>query len=310
MILKTIEGLIFLSYLTKYNIGEIYRALEFLTFDDYYNSSNVIDGVSIRNAYTDQQIRSAISEAMLTMDKDRFYKIFHVSYFSQKYPRELLKIKNPPPILYVKGKLPSQKIMAIVGTRKPTKFAFNKIDKLVKDGIDLGFGIGSGLAIGVDSMAHEAALRYKGYTIAVMPNSLDSVYPKENYKLASSILDSDGALITEIPIGVNRGKMSFIERNRIQTALSDFVIPIEMTINSGTMHTVRFAKAQSKKLILLEPEKDSISLKEYEGIVHLIDKDRNAPSNNVLTFNDTNAFREYLLRNDNNSIQLDLRFPG
>lgn len=308
MILKSIEGIMFLSYLTKYNIAEIYRALEYYTFDDYYNSDLLIKGKTVRATYSDSEIRNSIKEADLTIDKDRYYKIFHVSYFSEKYPKSLLKIATPPPILYIKGKMPEKKLLAVVGTREPSIHAAGNIETVVKDAIELGYGITSGLAVGIDTLAHISSVLNNGYTVAVMPNSLDTIYPKENYKNATLILDANGALVTELPIGINRGRQSFIERNRIQTALSDFVLPVEMSVKSGTMHTVRFCKSQKKKLVLIKPSDECKELREYEGINYLIEQEINKISDDVLILNTYSELKDYLIKRNNETLQLGLGF--
>jgi DNA processing protein len=141
-----------------------------------------------------------------------------------------LLFAKPPPVLFCKGYFKNEKNIAIVGTRKASKFAKSTVDWVTKIFASKGFGIVSGLAVGIDSMAHLAAINYEAYTIAILPNSIDYIYPKENYKLANDILESGGCILSELPVGINRGKRAFVERNRLQTAISEYVVPIEMGI--------------------------------------------------------------------------------
>jgi DNA processing protein len=131
---------------------------------------------------------------------------------SGKYPTSLKKISKPPPLLYLKGKLKSKSNVAIIGTRDISQYADTSVRQAVDLFVKHNYGVVSGLAMGIDTLAHKYSILYKGYTLAVMPNSLDYIYPKENYWLANSILDNGGGVLSELPIGINRGKRSFVER--------------------------------------------------------------------------------------------------
>src|SRR5690606_8946049 len=150
---------------------------------------------------------------------------------------------------------------------------------------------------------HIRALRNDQYTMAILPNSLDTIYPPSNYKLANDILDSGGCLLSEMVFGINRGKQSFVQRNRLQAAFSQNIIPVEMGVNSGTMHTIDFAKRYKKKIVLLQPTPLLSSLENYAGIIHLIKN----PNKFQFIFNDKDSFHN-IINFDNNENQLAFGF--
>jgi DNA protecting protein DprA len=264
------KRIIFLTYLTKYNIGEIYRSFSFHSIDAYIE--NFIqrhrekgEDISDKTVYDTQLLASERFEEM------KYNGISFVSLYDSNYPQNLKAISQAPPLLYVKGNLLHKVNMAIVGTRKPTIHAEDTIQKYI-EGLSINNGVVSGLAHGVDTIAHKLALKNGIYTIGVLPNSPEHIYPKENLRLANDILSSGGAIISELAIGINRGKKSFVERNRLQTGLSEFVVPIEFGIKSGTMHTVNFCIQQKKYLLVRHPTKVQEALPNYEGLNFLLKK--------------------------------------
>jgi DNA processing protein len=112
----------------------------------------------------------------------------------------------------------------------------------------MGITIVNGLALGCDTYALKGALSIGGKCIAVMPCSLDQIVPKSNYRLASTILENGGLLISEYPTGTKLEKYMYVERDRLQSTVSDAIIVIEATPGSGTMHTVRAAQRQGKPI--------------------------------------------------------------
>ena len=165
------------------------------------------------------------------------YKVIKIDMNSKYYPERLRNIDSPPKELYCLGNLELlnyDKNIAIIGSRdcsyygeRATKdFSFN----LAKENVC----IVSGLAKGIDSFAHIGALNAKAKTIAVIGSGLDNIYPKENIKLAESIVANDGLVITEYPLGSQPLKQHFPARNRIISGLSDGVLVTEARKNSGT----------------------------------------------------------------------------
>lgn len=131
--------------------------------------------------------------------------------------------------------------LTVVGSRKPTAYGRAVTTSVVTEVAELGVAIVSGLALGIDGVAHEAALAANTPTIAVMAGGLHEVYPGTHMGLAQRILAQGGALISEYPDGYPPQKHTFVERDRLMAALGDAVLITEATEQSGTMHTARFA---------------------------------------------------------------------
>jgi DNA processing protein len=168
-------------------------------------------------------------------------------------PDRLQNIPQPPQKLFIKGNLLSELLnrpcVSVVGSRKVSAYGKAVTMKLVTDLARAGVVIVSGLAIGVDGLAHRAALDAGGLTIAVMPCGLDMVYPTSHTALAERILRQGGALISEYPEGIHATRWTFIERNRLVSGLSDAVLITEAGEKSGTLHTARFALDQGREVL-------------------------------------------------------------
>lgn len=167
-------------------------------------------------------------------------------------PAILRQIPDPPKILFVMGDLPSlleNPRLAVIGSRKVSPYGKAVTASLTEAVARQGVVIVSGLALGVDGLAHQAALNAPGRTIAVLPSGLDQVYPSTHYHLAQRILKQGGALITEYPEGSEPYKLNFIARNRLVSGLSDGVLITEAAAKSGTMHTASFALDQGKAVM-------------------------------------------------------------
>lgn len=171
------------------------------------------------------------------------YKINKVITDEQKYLQMMGGIANLPKSLYLIGKLPpeAQHSVSVIGTRKPSAYGQEVAYKLAYDLAKRGIVVVSGLALGIDAIAHKGALDAGGTTIAVMPGGLDEFYPRTNYRLAERIIAEGGALISEYPAGEQPFKANFVARNRIVAAIADGVLVIEAATKSGTIHTAGFA---------------------------------------------------------------------
>jgi DNA protecting protein DprA len=264
------KKIIFFTYLTNYNINDINKALSFNRTDDFIEFYLKARRDN-KDAIPEKFVEEARNNSRERFEELRYFGISLISRFNTDYPDSLKDIYQSPPMLYVRGKLKKRTNIAVIGTRETSNFAAGTVEKFVS-GLTPQNGVVSGLALGIDTLAHKAALDKDIYTIAVLPNSLDHIYPKENYELANRILDNDGALISELSIGINRGKKSFVERNRLQSGLSEYVFPVELGIKSGTMHTVDFCIRQGKYLLIAEVDKDRAKLPQYEGVAYLRNK--------------------------------------
>jgi DNA processing protein len=166
------------------------------------------------------------------------------------WPQRLNEIYDPPIVLYAKGdtSVLSDPMIAIVGTRHPTPYGMGMTSRLSQDLAAQGLGILSGMARGVDTLAHKGALAARGKTIAVWGTGIDVPYPKENKKLADEIVASGGAIITEFPMGTFAAPQNFPIRNRIISGLAVGVLVIEAAEYSGTRVTARCALEQNREV--------------------------------------------------------------
>jgi len=175
-----------------------------------------------------------------------------VTLEDKRYPGILKEISSPPPLLYVRGEfLPRDEIsLAVVGTRKFSNYGKRATTKLVGDLALAGLTIVSGLAWGIDSFAHRAALRAGGRTIAVLGHGLDQVYPPENRNLADEIA-CQGALVSEFPLGFPPVVGNFPARNRIISGLSLGTLVCEAPERSGSLITAACALEQGRLVFAL-----------------------------------------------------------
>ncbi len=158
--------------------------------------------------------------------------------------REELREAIPPPErLYLRGRLPGLQGIGVVGTRRMSAYGKACVDLLVPEIIRLGLPVVSGLALGIDGAAHDAALQANGITVAVIGSGLDddSIYPRAHAMLAKRMLENDGALLSEYAPGSPSFPHHFPERNRLIAALSKAVLVIEAPKKSGAMITARLA---------------------------------------------------------------------
>lgn len=165
-------------------------------------------------------------------------------------PVQLTAIPHAPKTLYLLGDtledLLSRPRVAIVGSRKITPYGKSVTQKLAGDLAARGVVIVSGLAFGVDAIAHQAALDAGGLTMAVLPSSVNTVYPSTHRQLAKRIVVQGGVLLSEYNEVMRSYKTNFVERNRLVSGISDALLVTEAAEKSGTMHTARFAKQQGR----------------------------------------------------------------
>jgi len=171
------------------------------------------------------------------------------------YPKLLAEIYDPPQLLYYKGKLENQDefALAVVGTRKYTNYGKQATEQIVKDLARNNLTIVSGLALGIDALAHQATLEVNGRTVAVLGSGLDkqNVYPSANRYLADKIIASDGAIISEFPLGTPPLKHHFPQRNRLISGLSLGSLIIEAGEKSGALITARHSLEQNREVFAL-----------------------------------------------------------
>jgi len=176
-----------------------------------------------------------------------------VTKFSAEYPKCLENIDSPPHVLYCKGDLSllnSDNNIAIVGTRKPTNYGKTVTEKFARELTINNFNIVSGMADGVDTIAHRGCLQEKGKTVAVLAGGFDYIYPSSNEALSKSI-EEKGLLITEKAPHLKALNYDFPIRNRLIAGLSKGVLITEASLKSGTMHTKEYAINYGKELFVI-----------------------------------------------------------
>jgi len=168
------------------------------------------------------------------------------------YPRQLLEIPDPPPLLYVAGKveLLSSPGLALVGSRNATPQGLENAHAFARAFSEAGLTIVSGLAIGVDSAAHRGGLKGRGSTIAVLGTGIDVTYPRRNGPLATEI-SSQGALVSEFPLGTEPHPGNFPRRNRLISGLARGCLVVEAALDSGSLITARLAADQGREVFAI-----------------------------------------------------------
>ncbi|MFH1522719.1 MAG: DNA-processing protein DprA [Patescibacteria group bacterium] len=198
--------------------------------------------IAIRNSINPDQILEKLNRENIKV----------VTIDNNQYPKLLKEIYSPPPLLYYRGELDSKDEFAlgVVGTRKFTSYGEQITTQIVKDLVRHNLTIISGLAIGIDSLAHEATLEAKGRTIAVLGSGLDkqSIYPSLNRYLSDKIINSNGVIISEFPPGTQPLKHHFPQRNRIISGLSLGTLVIEAGEKSGALITANHALEQNREV--------------------------------------------------------------
>jgi DNA processing protein len=176
------------------------------------------------------------------------------------YPENLKKTDNPPFVLFVKGKIKTsdKKALAVVGSRRMSNYGLKVTQKLVTDLVKRKITIVSGLARGVDTIAHQTALKAGGRTIAVLGSGLENIYPLENKSLAEEIIKSHGAVVSEFPPEQPPAAGNFPARNRIIAGLSLGTLVIEGAARSGSLITARWAAEQGREVFAVPGPIDAV----------------------------------------------------
>lgn len=176
-----------------------------------------------------------------------------VSPLKHKYLKITGNIDKPPKELFYLGSLPDVPVtsVAIVGSRKPSAYGQEVTRQIAYDLARAGVIIISGLALGVDAIAHRAALEAGGRTLAVQANGLDKIYPASHKELANQIVVRGGAIISEYPVGTPPQPYQFLARNRLISALADGVLITEAAKRSGSLNTAMHATEQGKEVFAI-----------------------------------------------------------
>lgn len=203
-------------------------------------------GVSAELAHAIDDTRESldIRAELLRMER---VGVHAITADSNEYPRLLRHVPGAPPLLFARGSiLPVDDIaVAIVGTRRATRYGVDMAARLAADLASAGITVISGLAYGIDTAAHRATVDAGGRTIAVLGSGPDTIYPAQNRRLAERVIEQ-GALVSEYPVGTKPDARNFPARNRIISGMSRGVIVVEAPTASGAMLTASFAADQSR----------------------------------------------------------------
>ncbi len=188
--------------------------------------------------------RKIVEEEIAFIEK---YKIKTLFITDEAYPKRLLNCYDPPTLLYFKGNVNfnTEKTISIVGTRNNTVYGKEITEKIVEELSDKNITIISGLATGIDVIAHKAAVKNKIATIGVMGNGLKTIYPSTSKSIATEMLENGGVL-TEFTHTTKPDKHNFPKRNRIVAGMSDAVIVIETSVKGGSMITAEIANGYNR----------------------------------------------------------------
>lgn len=179
------------------------------------------------------------------------YGISYCTITDKEYPAELKAIGHAPAVIYYKGNIEivnQYKNLAVIGSRNISQMGIKFAYDTGKSVGEAGLNLVNGLALGCDTQALKGALEAGGRCVAILPCGLEQIQPKSNIALAGEILAKGGCLLSEYPVGTKLQKYQYVERDRLQSGISQGVLVIEAEEKSGTMHTVDFALKQYKRL--------------------------------------------------------------
>lgn len=238
--------------------------------DSWYRSK-LISGEAAAALGNLQLLAAAEERANTTLDKASRLGVRVISMLDDDYPHPLRLLPDAPPILYVKGNLPRMPLsVAVIGTREPSAFGIKAARLTATALAQAGWIVTSGLAKGIDAVAHQAVVDAGGKTVAVLGNGLDIIYPKENANLAERILELGGALISEQDFGIRSSAANLVQRNRLQSGLSVGTVVCETDVKGGSMHTARFTLEQGRILFCPVPKPPYDELPVSRGLFHLL----------------------------------------
>lgn len=255
------------------NLLKQFRSLGNILSADLKSLSNV-ESISLNQAKRIIEGKRLKEDIQLQVEKD----ISHLSKIGASiitvwdscYPSILKKIYDPPLALYVIGEFTEKDnySIAVVGTRQPTNYGSIQCEKIAGELASQNITIVSGLARGIDSIAHKSALKNGGRTIAVIGSGLDVFYPPENKKLFNEITQN-GVVISEYPLGTKPDAQNFPRRNRIISGLSLGCLVIETALTGGAMQTAAFSLDQNREVFAVP---GNLGVRQSEGTNRLIQK--------------------------------------
>lgn len=224
------------------------------------------------------ELEDYINKANDILDRQEEMGIVSISCQDPDFPARLLAIGvDCPAVIHCKGNLnllKADKAVAVIGARAADKEGNEKAYQLGKEYAEKGYVVVSGLALGCDAAAHRGCLDAQGGTIAIVASGLDITHPRENKPLQDAILEHDGLLLSEQVIGVKANPTRLVARNRLQAALSEAVVLAQCPAQSGSLHTMRFARQFRKRsLVATFPRRNQFN----DGNYQLLDNSQAQP---------------------------------
>ncbi len=215
-------------------------------FNASFEELKIIEGVNVKAVDAIINFKP-VDEIDREIDAIESKKIDIVTFNSPDYPENLKNIYDPPPFLYVKGRLlkEDKNAVAVVGSRNASEYGIKVTKEISRNLASFGITIVSGMARGIDSVAHTAAIQGGGRTIAVLGSGIDVIYPPENIKLYNRIIEN-GAVVSEYQMGTKPNSYNFPPRNRIISGISLGVLVAEASPKSGSLITARLALDQGR----------------------------------------------------------------
>lgn len=199
-------------------------------------------------------------------------------FFHEKYPLRLKQLADSPLFLFTTGNanLNPPKTLGIVGTRKPTKIGQQITQQIVKDLVGMNVQIISGLAYGIDGIAHQACVELGIPTIGVLAHGLDTIYPKSHTTLARKMAGGNGAVISEMPSGTDLHPDLFPRRNRIVAGMCDALLVVESALTGGSMATAQIAHSYDREVLVIpgnpnDPMSKGCNAMIKRNVAHLIE---------------------------------------
>ena len=220
-------------------------------FCENKNALRQISGIheNIINGIDSKEVMTRAEEEMMFIEKNGIKPLF---YLDKDYPKRLQHCHDSPMMLYYKGNadLNAEKTVGIVGTRNITDYGRYVVEKLIEDLATDNVMIISGLAYGVDAAAHRAALKYDLATVGVLGHGMQTIYPAENRKLSTNMIEK-GGILTEFVSGTKPDRENFPQRNRIVAGMVDCLVVIESALKGGAMITAEIANSYDREVFAM-----------------------------------------------------------
>lgn len=259
-----------LMVMGAHNVKSVQLYHKYENIKKVYEILNSDKGKILSEAQIKRCKNITLEKAKQTVDYCNKSDITIITLDDERYPARLASIYNSPILLFCIGDLSfvdNEVTIAVVGTRKPSKYSIDVASSICENLAKLGVVIVSGFALGIDSVAHGCALCENSKTIAVLGSGIDYKYPSKNYKL-KSVIAKNGAVISEHLPGTRPDKTNFPERNRIISGLSLGTLVIEASVISGALITAEHALTQGRDVFCVPPA--NLFDKRYSGVIKYI----------------------------------------